>query len=207
MFDFCRGVLFVATAFVVAGCTDNSIRLDLRVGLFFAEGTQSLTMRFEPHHYPVMDTKDDVPVGKEIVSALTRATRHVFAFVEVLDSYPTKESIAYRRLNLVVVVQVRPAGGSLGYKGDSILNSSQARRSLAAELTCYDFDMIEFVAVTSSGEGNARSKGILFDSRRRAFVRAMKSAIRNLGDDVALQMSSNPEIRKMVKKVNAIIPP
>ena len=61
-------------------------------------------MSFEPYHYPVMNTSDDMPVGKEIVSALTRATRHVFAFVEVLDSYPTKESIADRRLNLVVIV-------------------------------------------------------------------------------------------------------
>ncbi len=199
MFDFRRGVLFVATAFVVAGCADNSDRMDLRVGLFFAEGTQSLTMRFEPHHYPVMDTKDDVPVGKDIVSTLAKATRHVFDSAEVLDSYPTKESIADRRLNLVVIVQVRPAGGSLGYQGDGIQNSSKASRSLTAELTCFNLEMIEVAVITASGEGNATAKGILFDSRRRAFLGAVKSAIRNLGDDVARQMYSNPEIRKVAE--------
>ena len=146
MIDFCRSILLIATAFVVAGCADNSNRLDLRVGLFFTEDTEALMMSFEPYHYPVMNTSDDMPVGKEIVSALTRATRHVFAFVEVLDSYPTKESIADRRLNLVVVVQIRPAGGSLGYEGDGIQNRSESSRSLTAELTCFNLEMIEVAA-------------------------------------------------------------
>ena len=199
MFDFCRSILLIATAFVVAGCADNSNRLDLRVGLSFTEDTEALMMSFEPYHYPVMNTSDDMTVGKEIVSTLTRATRHVFAFVEVLDSYPTKESIADRRLNLVVVAQVRPAGGSLGYQGDGIQNSSKASRSLTAELTCFNLEMIEVAVITASGEGNATAKGILFDSRRRAFVGAVKAAIRNLGDDVALQMSSNREICKMAE--------
>ena len=199
MIDFCRSILLIATAFVVAGCADNSNRLDLRVGLFFTEDTEALMMSFEPYHYPVMNTSDDMPVGKEIVSALTRATRHVFAFVEVLDSYPTKESIADRRLNLVVVVQIRPAGGSLGYEGDGIQNRSESSRSLTAELTCFNLEMMEVVIITASGEGNATAKGILFDSRRRAFVGAVKAAILNLGDDVALRMSSNPEIRRVAE--------
>ena len=199
MFDFCRSILLIATASAVAGCADNSNRLDLRVGLFFTEDTEALMMSFEPYHYPVMNTSDDMPVGKEIVSALTRATRHVFAFVEVLDSYPTKESIADRRLNLVVVVQIRPAGGSLGYEGDGIQNRSESSRSLTAELTCFNLEMMEVVIITASGEGNATAKGILFDTRRRAFVGAVKAAILNLGDDVALRMSSNPEIRKVAE--------
>ena len=199
MFGFFRGLLLITTAFVVAGCAENSNRMDLRVGLFFTEGTPALIIPFEPNHYPVFDAKDDLLVGKDIISRFTEAARQVFNSVAVLGSYPTKESIADRKLNLVVVIQAGPGGGFLGYEGDSIQNSSEARRSLTAELTCYDFDMIEFAAVTSSGEGNARAKGILFDSRRRAFVRAMKSAIRNLGDDVALQMSSNPEIRKLAE--------
>lgn len=199
MFDFCRGNLLIIVATVLIGCADNSDRMDLRVGFFFAEDTQRLTMRFEPNHYPVFDAKDDLRVGKDIILRFTEAARQVFNSVKILGSYPTKESIADRKLNLVVVVQARPAGGSLGYEGDSIQNSSEARRSLTAELTCYNFDMIEVAAITASGEGNATAKGIFFDSRRKAFVRAVKSAIRNLADDVALQMSSNPEIRKMVE--------
>ena len=199
MLDFCRSILLINVAIVGIGCAENADRLDLRVGLFFTESTQALVMSFEPYHYPVFDAKDDLRVGKDMVSTFTEATRHVFAFVEVLDSYPTKESLADRRLNLVVVVQVRPAGGSLGYKGDRIQNSSEASRSLTAELTCYNHKMLEVAVITASGKGHAAAKGILFDSRRRAFVGAVKSAIQNLGDDVARQKKSNSEIRKMAE--------
>ena len=85
--------------------------------------------------------------------------------------------------------------------------AAEARRSLTAELTCFNLEMIEVAAVTVSGEGNAAAKGILFDSKRKAFVNSVRAAIRNLEDDVVLQMSSNPEIRKMVKKVNTTITP
>ena len=199
MFDFCRSILPIATAFVIAGCADNSDRMDLRVGFFFTEGTRSLIMPFEPHHYPVMDVKDDLRVGKDVVLALARASRRIFASVEVLDSCPTPELIADRRLNLVIIVHALPRGGSLGYQGNGFQNSSEASRSLTAKLAFYSPEMIEIAAVTASGEGKATAKGILFDSRRRAFVRAVKAAIRNLGDDVVRQMSSNPEIRKTVK--------
>ena len=124
MFDFCRGNLLIIVATVLIGCADNSDRMDLRAGIFFAEDTQRLTMRFEPNHYPVFDAKDDLRVGKDIISRFTEAARQVFNSVEILGSYPTKESIADRKLNLVVVVQARPGGGFLGYEGDSIQNSS-----------------------------------------------------------------------------------
>lgn len=199
MFDFRDCRMLIAVAFVIAGCDDNSERMNLRIGLFFTEDTQALIMPFEPYHYPVMDPGDDVPVGSEIVSTLTRATRGAFTSVDVLNAYPTKESIADSQLNLVVVVQVRQAGGSLGYEGDRIQNSSEASRSLTAELTCFNADLIEIASITASGKGNATAKGILFDSRRKAFVGAVKSALRNLGDDVVLQMFSNPEIRKMAE--------
>ena len=199
MFVICRRILLIGVAYVAIGCADDSDRTDLRVGLFFTENTRHLTMLYEPRHYPIMDPKDDVPVGKDIVSTLTKATRHVFASVETLDSYPTKESIADRQLNLVIVVHVGPAGGSLGYQGDSIQNSSEASKSLTAELTCLNPKMKEVAFNTVWGEGNATAKGILFDSRRRAFVGAVKSAIRNLGENAARQMNSNPEIRKLAE--------
>ena len=199
MFDICRSISPIATAFVIAGCADNSDRMDLRVGIFFTEGTRSLIMPFEPYHYPVMVVKDDLRVGKDVVLALARASRRIFASVEVLDSCPTPELIVDRRLNLVIIVHALPGGGSLGYQGNGFQNSSEASRSLTAKLAFYSPEMIEIAAVTASGEGKATAKGILFDSRRRAFVRAVKAAIRNLGDDVVRQMSSNSEIRKMME--------
>ena len=201
MIDFCRSILLIATAFVVAGCADNSDRMNSRVGLFFTEDTRSLITSFEPRYGILKDeeVKYDLRVGKDLVSTLTRASRHVFASVEVLDSCPTPELIADRRLNLVIIVHALPGGGSLGYQGNGFQNSSEVSRSLTAKLAFYSPEMIEIAAVTASGEGKATAKGILFDSRRRAFVRAVKAAIRNLGDDVALRMSSNPEIRKVAE--------
>ena len=197
MFDFCRRILFIGVAFVVIGCADNSERMDLRVGLFFTEDTRSLIIPYNFSHKSLMNKNDELRAGNDIVSVLTGATRRVFAGVEVLDSYPTKTSMADKRLNVAVVVQVIPMGGSFSYMGHGIKNSSDATNSLTAELTCFDSAMIEIAAISASGEGNAAAKGILFDSRKRAFVGAVKSATRNLGDDVALQMYSNPEIRKM----------
>ena len=199
MFGFFRGVLLITTAFVVAGCAENSDRMDLRVGLFFTEDTQSLIVPHNLRHNSLMNVNYDLRAGKDIVSALARATRRVFTAVEVLDLYPMKEAIAGKRLNLVVIVQVIPRGGSFGYQGSGFQNSSDASNSLSAEMTFFDSEMVEIASITASGEGNAAAKGILFDSRRKAFVGAVKSAVRNLEDDVVLRMSSNPEIRKLAE--------
>lgn len=200
MFDFYRGILFIAIAFVVVtGCAENSNRMELKVGLFFTEDTHSLIVPLELRYQSLKNENYDLRVGQDLVSTLTRAVRHVFAAVEVLDSYPTKEYIADKRLNLAVIVQVIPRGASFGYQGSGFQNSSDASNSLGAEMTCFDSEMVEIASITASGKGNATAKGILFDSRRKAFVGAVKSAVRNLEDDVVLQMSSNPEIRKMAE--------
>ena len=207
MFDFCRGILLITVAIVGIGCAENSDRLELRVGLFFTEDTRSLIVPLELRYQSRKNENYDLRVGQDLVSTLTRAARRVFTAVEVLDSYPTKESIAGKRLNLAVIVQVIPRGGSFGYQGSGFQNSSDASNSLGAEMTCFDSDMVKIASITASGKGNAAAKGILFDSRRRAFAGAVKAAIRDLGNNVVLQMSSNPEIRQMAERVNAIIPP
>jgi len=200
VFGFYRGILLTFVAAVVAaGCAENSDRMDLRVGLFFTEDTRSLIVPLELRYQSLENENYDLRVGQDLVSTLTRAARHVFAAVEVLDSYPMKESIAGKRLNLAVIVQVIPGGGSFGYQGSGFQNSSDASNSLVAEMTCFDSEMVEIASITASGKGNAAAKGILFDSRRKAFAGAVKSAIRNLEDDVVLQMSTNPEIRKMAE--------
>ena len=205
MFDFRRRILLITVAIVVIGCADNSDRMDSRVGLFFTEDTRSLITSFEPRYVILKDeeVKYDLRVGKDLVSTLTRASRHVFASVEVLDSCPTPELIADMRLDLVIIAQVKHTGGSLSYIGDS----SEASNSLTGELICYNTGMNEIASFSAAGEGIASAKGVLFDTKRRAFVNSVKSAIRDLGDDVVLQMSANQEIRKMAEKVNATIPP
>ena len=199
MFDFCRGILLITVATAVIGCADNSDRMDLRVGLYFAEDTRSLIVPHNLRHNSLMNVNYELRAGKDIVSALARATRRVFAAIEVLDSYPTKESLADEQLNLAVIVKVIPRGGSFGSQRGCFQNSSDASNSLTAELTCFDSAMIEIAAITASGEGSASAQGILFDTKRRVFVKSVRAAIRNLGDDVALQMSSNPEILKLAE--------
>lgn len=197
MFDFCRSILLITVAIGAVGCSDNSDRMDLRVGLFFTEDTRSLIASFEPRYEILKDEEEkyDLRIGKDLVSTLTRATRRVFASVEALDSYPTRESIADRQLNLVVIAQVRCGVGTFAYIG----NSSESSNSLTAKLTCYSPEMTEIAAVTASGQGRASAKGVLFNAKRKAFADSVKDAIRNLGDDVIRQMSSNPEIRKMAE--------
>lgn len=197
MFDFCRGNLFIIIATVLIGCADNSDRMDLRVGIFFTEGTRSLITSFEPRYEILKDDekKYDLRIGKDLVSTLTRATRRVFASVEALDSYPTLESIADSQLNLVVTAQVRYEVGTFVYIGDS----SESSNSLTAKLTCYSPEMTEIAAVTALGKGHASAKGVLFSAKGKAFADSVKDAIRNLVDDVIRQMSSSPEIRKMAE--------
>ncbi len=199
MFGFYRGILltFVATV-VVAGCAENSDRMDLRVGLFFAENTRNLMLA---------DNEGDLQLGEDLVSNLTRSIQGIFTSVEVLDSYPTRASIADEQLSLAVVVQFGNMDGSSKFEGNGLLNQSEASRTISVELNCYDPAMVEIALVKASGRGNASAHGIVFSSEKSARVNSAKAALRNLGDDVALQMSSNPEIRNMAERVNAIIPP
>ena len=190
MFDFCRGNLLIIVATVLIGCADNSHRMDLKVGLFFAKNTK---------HLKVVHSEGEVQVGEDVVSTLIRATQGIFTSVEELESDPTQEFIANGQLNLAVVVQLGAMHGGASYQGNGLLNQSEARRTISVELICYNPEMVEIAVIKASGRGNASAQGIVFSSERRARVKSAKSAIRNLGDDVARQMSTNPEIRKMAE--------
>ncbi len=190
MFGFFRGVLLITTAFVVAGCADNSDRMDLRVGIFFAENTRNLML---------VDSEGDLQLGEDLVSTLTRSIQGIFTFVEMIDAYPTQESIANEQLNLAVVAQLGTMDGTCSYEGNGLLNQSEASRTISVELICYNPKMIEIAVIKASGRGNASAQGVVFSSERRARVKSARSAVRNLGDDVARQLSSNPEILKMAE--------
>ena len=198
MFDSYRRVLLITSVFVVAGCADNSDRMDLRVGLFFDENTRNLMLA---------DSEGDLQLGEDLVSTLTRSIQGIFTSVEVLDSYPTRASIADEQLSFAVVVQLGNVGGSSKFEGNGLLNQSEASRTISVELNCYDPAMVEISLLKASGRGNASAHGIVFSSEKSARDKSAKAAIRDLGNNVVLQMSSNPEIRQMAERVNAIIPP
>jgi len=199
MFDFYRGILLIfVAAVVVAGCAENSDRMDLRVGLFFAEKPRNLT---------IADRYAELQMGEDLVSNLTRSIQGIFTSVEVMDSYPTQASIADEQLSLAVVVQFGHMDGSSKFEGNGLLNQSEASRTISVELNCYDPAMVEIALFKVSGRGNASAHGIVFSSEKSARVKSAKAAIRDLGSNVVLRMSSNPEILKMAERVNAIIPP
>ena len=190
MFSICRYILLIAIGFVIIGCADNSDRMDLRVGLFFTEDAQRLI---------VMGSEGDLRVGKDLVSTLTDAVQSVFASVLALDSYPTKQLMVNRQLNLVVIVQVQPVSGHLTSRGSKWRNRSRANHTITAELVFYNSEMTEIASIKASGRGSASAEGIIFDTKKKVRVNSVKSAIRNLGDDVALQINSHLEIRKMAE--------
>ena len=185
-----HGILFITVAFVVAGCADNSNRMDLRIGNFFAENTRNLTLA---------DSEGDEQLGEDLVFTLTRATRSIFTSVEELESHPTQASIVNGQLNLAVVVQLGSMDGTSSYQGNGLLNQSEASRTISVELICYNPEMVEIALIKAFGRGNTSAQGIVFSSERRARVKSEKSAIRDLGDNMARQMSSSPEIRKMME--------
>ena len=190
MLDSYRRVLLIASAFVLAGCADNSDRIDLRVGLFFAENTRNLVLA---------DSEGELQLGEGLVSNLTRSIQGIFTPVEVLDSYPTRASIADGQLSLAVVVQLGNVSGSSKFEGNGLLNQSEASRTISVELNCYDPAMVEIALLKASGRGNASAHGIVFSSENSARDKSAKAAIHDLGSNVVLQMSSNPEIRKMAE--------
>ena len=61
-------------------------------------------------------------------------------------------------------------------------------------------DMEQVTSVKASGEGSSESIGILFTPEKRALVKSVKFAIRNLGDDIAQQVYVNPDIRNIAKQ-------
>ena len=59
--------------------------------------------------------------------------------------------------------------------------------------------MVEIALFKVSGRGNASAQGVVFSSEKSARVKSAKAAIRDLGSNVELQLSSNAEIRKMAE--------
>ena len=195
-FNLRRSISPVILAFALAGCSDNTKPIDLRVGLFVANKVQLSALL----HNPSRGIKEELGLDKELVTTMTKALRRLFASVHVLESYPTQQMMDNRQLDLAVIADGIGAGGSFGYQGSKVWNRGQADHSLSVKLTFYNHDMKQVTSVKASGSGTAESIGILFTPEKRALVKSVKAAIHNLGDDAAQQMYTNPDIRKIAKQ-------
>ena len=198
MFDFRRSILPVTIIIVLAGCADSTKPIALRVGLFVA-GEDQLSARLH-HHSKSIKEGELRGLDKALESTMTKSCRRVFASVDALKTYPTREMADNRRLDLVIVAELMGTGGTFGYQSEGLWNRGESDYSLSVKLTFYTQDTNQVTSFTASGKGSSASIGILSTPEKRALVKSVKAAIHNLGDDAAQQMYTNPDIRKIAKQ-------
>ncbi|MDE0300369.1 MAG: hypothetical protein OXN17_17160 [Candidatus Poribacteria bacterium] len=198
MFDFRRGISSIILVLALAGCSEGTESIDLRVGLFVA-GEDSLSARLR---YDTGSKKESEFRGldKSLESAITKACRRTFSSVHVLESDPTQVTTNNGDLDLIVIATLLGSGGSFGYQGPPIWNRGESEQSFSVQLTFYTREMKQVSSVKASGKGSAESIGILFAAEKRALVKSVKAAIRNLGDDLVRQVRDNPDIRNMAER-------
>ena len=198
MFDFRRNISPVILAFALAGCGDSTKPIALRVGLFIA-GEDQLSARLHYHSRSMKEGELRV-LDKALESTMTKAFRRMFASVDALKTYPTQEMADNRRLDLVVVAELMGTGGTFGYQSEGLWNRGESGYSLSVKLTFYTHDMKQVTSVKASGDGSSESIGILSTPEKRALVKSVKAAIRNLEYDIVQQVYVNPDIRKISKQ-------
>ena len=198
MFDFRRNISPFILALALTGCSDSTTPIDLRVGLFVA-GEDQLSARLHNHSKSVKEGELR-GLDKALESTMTKAFRRMFASVDALKTYPTQEMADNRRLDLVVVAELMGTGGTFGYQSEGLWNRGESGYSLSVKLTFYTHDMNQVTSVEALGKGSSESIGIFSTPEKRALVKSVKAAIRNLGDDIVQQVYLNPNIRRLAKQ-------
>ena len=196
MFDFHHRIAPIFLALSLAGCSDSTEPIDLRVGLFVADEVKLSGML----HNPCRGIEEKPSLDRDLESTTAKAFRRTFDSIDILKSYPTQQTIVDRQLDLVAIAEVKGAGGTLGYQGPKIWNRGESDHSLSVQLTFYTREMKQVSSVKASGKGSAESIGIFFTAEKRALVKSVKVAIRNLGDDIVRQVYVNPDIRNMANQ-------
>ena len=198
MFDIRRRIAPIIFAFAVVGCSEGTESIDLRVGLFVAgEGLLSASLRYDT------DSKKEGEfrgLDKTLESAITKACRRTFSSVHVLESDPTQGTTDNGELDLIVIATLMGGAGSFGYEGPPIWNRGESDHSFSVQLTFYTREMKQVSSIKASGKGSAKSIGILFTAEKRALVKSVRAAIRDLEDDIVRQVYDNPEIREIAEQ-------
>lgn len=198
MFDFHRRIAPIFLALSLAGCSDGTKPIDLRVGLFVA-GEDQLSTRLRYH---TKSTKEGDLRGldRTLESEITKACRRAFSSVHALESDPTQEATDNEELDLIVIATLLGSGGTFGYEGATIWNRAESDHSLSVKLTFYSQEMEQVTSIKASGAGSAESIGILSTPEKKALVKSVKAAIRNLGGDIVRQVHVNPDIRNIANQ-------
>lgn len=192
MSDLHRGISPLILVLALAGCSDSTNLIDLRVGLFVVDNVQLSAML----DYPSRGIREELELDTALESTIAQVFRGVYSSVDILESYPTQQTIDSKQLDFVVIAEVLGGGGSAGYEGGQVWNRAEADHSLSMKLTFYTHEMKKI----SLGAGSAESLGFLFTAEKNAADKSIKAAIRNLGDDIVQQVNDNPKIREMAKQ-------
>ena len=168
--------------------------INLKVGLFIPEETRRLTISDRAH----LD-KYTFHVGEAIESIITKSTRRVFVYVEELDSYPTQQMIAERKLDFIALAKVTSAKVALNLEQGFFQYDAEGSTSLSVQLTFYDYEMLQFTVVTATGMGIG-SEGMFLSTGKNEYSASVESALRNLGDAIVHQIYGNYDIRKKAEQ-------
>ena len=131
---------------------------------------------------------------------MTKAFRRVFASVDALKTYPTREIADNNRQDFVIVAELMGSGSSFGYESEGLWLRGDSDYSMSVKLTFYTHDMNQVNSVEASGKGSSDSIGIFSTPEKRALVKSVKAAIRNLGDDIVHQVHVNRDIRDIAEQ-------
>ena len=139
-------------------------------------------------------------MDKTLESAITKACRRTFSSVHALESDPTQETTDNEELDLIVIATLMGSGGSYGYEGPPIWNRGESEHSFSVQLTFHTREMKQVSSIKASGKGSGEGIGTLFTAEKRAIVKSVRAAIRNLGDDIVRTVYVNPDIRNIAKR-------
>ncbi|MDE0041247.1 MAG: hypothetical protein OXT74_04375 [Candidatus Poribacteria bacterium] len=196
MFDFRRRIVPIILAFAFAGCSDSTEPINLRVGLFVVDNVQLSALL----HYPSRGMEEELRLDNTLESAIAKAFRRVYSSVDILESYPTQQTTDSKHLDFVVIAEVLGGGGSVGHEGSQLWNRGEADHSLSVKLIFYTHEMKQVTSVKASGAGSGESIRFLFTAEKNAADKAIKAAMRSLGDDIVQQVHVNPDIRNIAKQ-------
>lgn len=204
MFNFRHCISPFILALALTGCSDSTTPIDLRVGLFVA-GEDQLSTRLDHDSKGIHDSRgikegELQRLDKALESTMTTAFRRVFASVDALKTYPTREIADNNRLDFVIVAELMGSGSSFGYESEGLWLRGDSDYSMSVKLTFYTHDMNQVTSVEASGKGSSDSIGIFSTPEKRALVKSVKAAIRNLGDDIVHQVHVNPDIRDIAEQ-------
>lgn len=196
MSDLHRGISPLILVLALAGCSDSTNLIDLRVGLFVVDNVQLSALL----DYPSRGIREELELDTALESTIAQVFRGVYSSVDILESYPTQQTIDSKQLDFVVIAEVSGGGGSVGHEDSQLWNRGEADHSLSVKLTFYTHEMKKISSIMASGAGSAESLGFLFTAEKNAADKSIKAAIRNLGDDIIQQVHVNTDIRNIAKQ-------